>query len=624
MPGKPNPSRPSPKRLSSRLFIYVVVGSAIISVITTVVKVRRAYLAEIEAVKDNLRFLEKSYIPQVNDSLFKLDWEQLQLQLEGMVRLPGIEHLYIRDVSGPDLVVGNNNRTHDLIKKYHLFNMGHPGKKKIGVLVVTASFDAARNRVVSLALFELFLTGLQIALVAAMVLVMIQIMVTRHLQKMAAYAQHLDMNNLESVLQLDRRDIGDELSILVRAIEDMRCRLKEDIELRKVAEKEAANSRKYIDNITNSMPSMLIGIDERGCIVHWNRQAIEATGISVEFAKGQPLTELLPIFKNYQHHLAELSAHDEVAIERKVPFRWKDETGTVDIAFYPLSTAGHRGIVIRVDNITERIRIEEMMIQSEKMLSVGGLAAGMAHEINNPLGGITQSMQVVRNRLKPDNPANVTFAVDLGVSMVDIHRYLEKRSINKLFDSIQDAGQRAATIVRNMLSFSRKSDFSFQPININELLEKTVALAAHDFDLTKQYDFRKIEYLRQYDPALPLIPCQEGEIQQVLLNILKNGAEAMAMINPPRDTPRFILRTTSDHQYVHIDIEDNGPGMSESISTRIFEPFFTTKPPGSGTGLGLSVSYFIITENHNGQMSVSSAIGKGTGFRISLPLAPTV
>jgi signal transduction histidine kinase len=321
--------------------------------------------------------------------------------------------------------------------------------------------------------------------------------------------------------------------------------------------------------------------------------------------------------------MEKLSAYNEVAIERKVPFLWNDEMGTVDIAFYSLNTSGHRGIVIRVDNITERIRIEEMMIQSEKMLSVGGLAAGMAHEINNPLGGITQSMQVIRNRLKPDNPANVKEAVDLGVSMVDIHRYLEKRSINKLFDSIQDAGQRAATIVRNMLSFVRKSDSSFQFIDINELLEKTVALAAHDFDLTKQYDFRKIEYLRQYDPALPLIPCQESEIQQVLLNILKNGAEAMAMTDAPPDIPRFILRTTSDRQHVHIDIEDNGAGMNEAISARIFEPFFTTKPPGSGTGLGLSVSYFIVTENHNGQMSVNSAVGKGTGFRISLPLSST-
>jgi len=285
------------------------------------------------------------------------------------------------------------------------------------------------------------------------------------------------------------------------------------------------------------------------------------------------------------------------------------------------------GAVIRVDDISPRVRIEEMMIQSEKMLSVGGLATGMAHEINNPLAGILQNVQVIKNRTSGFLEKNRKAAEECGTSIETIEMYMQKRGIYPMIETIIESGQRAAQIVGNMLNFSRKSDQKFEPHDICGLLDKTVELASNDYDLKKKYDFRQIKVSREYQSGIPLIPCEPGQIQQVFLNILKNAAFAMnekyKNIPPnPADIyePVFTLRVFMESEMVRVEIEDNGTGMEEKIRRRIFEPFFTTNTVGHGTGLGLSISYFIITENHKGIMTVESIPEKGSKFIIRLPL----
>lgn len=267
----------------------------------------------------------------------------------------------------------------------------------------------------------------------------------------------------------------------------------------------------------------------------------------------------------------------------------------------------------------EKIKLEEMMIQSEKMVSIGGLAAGMAHEINNPLAGILQNTQVIQSRLKNKLPANISAAQELGLNLDDIQAYMEKRDIYKMIDLVLEAGKRAAAIVTNMLSFSRKSISGFLPEDVCELLDKTLDLAGSDYNLKKKFDFKKIKIIKEYADQLPKITCKASEIQQVFFNVLSNGAQAM-MSQEKGVPPCFTLRAGRQENMAVIEIIDNGPGMKEDIRKRIFEPFFTTKEVGEGTGLGLAVSYFIVTENHKGSIEVSSKPSKGTKFMIKLPL----
>ncbi|MCP4150178.1 MAG: PAS domain S-box protein [bacterium] len=396
-----------------------------------------------------------------------------------------------------------------------------------------------------------------------------------------------------------------------------------DITPRKEAEDELFRLRNLLSNIVNSMPSVLVGVDGDSRVTQWNLEAEKATGLSAAEAQGRSLNDVFPQLSGEMEKVR-MAIRNRVAQKDEKIISEKDgETRFADVTVYPLIDNGVEGAVIRIDDVTDRVRIEEMMIQSEKMLSVGGLAAGMAHEINNPLAGILQNVQVMYNRIKGKLPKNQHTAEECGTSMEAIGAYMEKRGLLSMIESIMESGRRAAKIVDNMLSFSRKSESRFEMCSLAVLLDKTIDLASNDYDLKKKYDFRKIDLIRQYDDSAPKVPCESSKIQQVFLNLLKNGAQAMAESKKEDEISHFTLRVIPDENRVRVEIEDNGPGMEESVRKRVFEPFFTTKGVGVGTGLGLSVSYFIVTENHKGTMTVESEMGKGTTFAICLPISNT-
>ena len=385
-------------------------------------------------------------------------------------------------------------------------------------------------------------------------------------------------------------------------------------------EAELARTRNYLSNIINSMPSILVGVDAMCRVTLWNREAEKATGIPARQAEGQPLSFIMP-------RMAPEIEKIESSIQSRIPradyLQIKTDAGeTMDksITTYPLISNGVEGAVVRVDDVTERIKMEKMMVQSEKMMSIGGLAAGMAHEINNPLAGILGYVNNIERRIFKDSDKSRLVASETGVSLENLRAYLRKMEIPRMLDGIHASGTRAARIVYNMLSFSRKSESRFMNHDIKELLDNTLELAANDYDLKKSYDFRAIEIVREYDEDIPPVFCERNELQQVFLNLFKNGAEAMVEKKYVDDRPRFTCRVRLEEDMVVVQIEDNGPGMDARTRERIFEPFFTTKVVGKGTGLGLSVSYFIITDHHDGVLEVDSVLGDWTCFTIRLPL----
>ncbi len=383
---------------------------------------------------------------------------------------------------------------------------------------------------------------------------------------------------------------------------------------------ELNNIRLYLKNIIDSMPSALIGVDPSGRVTHWNKEARRMTRLDADHVEGVAIDKIFSHFSDYLDHVHTAIKKRAPRTIEKVPYERRGKTRYTDIVIYPLIDNGVQGAVIRVDDITDRVRFEEMVVQSEKMASVGGLAAGMAHEINNPLGGIMMGAQNIQRRLSKNLGKNYEVAAQVGTSMDAVAAYMEKRGIYKMLSGILEMGHRASEIVSNMLNFSRKSDSRISSATVNELVDSTIELAASDYNLKKHYDFRHIQIIRDYDTALPQIHCIRTEIQQVLLNLLKNAAQAIAGKNYDNEQPRIRIRTRLKDGMASIEIEDNGPGIDEKIRKRIFEPFFTTKEVGSGTGLGLSVSYFIITNNHGGKMELATRSGKGSRFTIKLPL----
>ncbi len=384
------------------------------------------------------------------------------------------------------------------------------------------------------------------------------------------------------------------------------------------ATKELVALRNMLANIINSMPSILVGIDAEGHVVQWNREAEQITGIESSRAHGKLLKRVFPDFGNEMNQVLDGLGNDIQQRHERIHCEINDDQRMVDLTIYPITAGGADGAVIRLDDVTDRVRIEDMMVQSEKMMSVGGLAAGMAHEINNPLAGILQNLQVMRNRITHTTDRNTSAAESAGTSLEAIQAYMEDRELIKMMDSISEAGRRAAKIVDNMLSFSRKDEAYFAPNDIEEIIERSVELASNDYNLKKRFDFRHIQIIREIDSLDP-IPCESSQIQQVLLNLLSNSAQAIAEDLEGSPEPQITIRLKAEDDMALIEIEDNGPGMDAETRKRAFEPFFTTKDVGHGTGLGLSVSYFIITENHGGTMNLASTLGQGTCFSIRIP-----
>ncbi len=377
--------------------------------------------------------------------------------------------------------------------------------------------------------------------------------------------------------------------------------------------------RSLLFSVVDSMPSIIIGIDMDQQITLLNNEAAQKTGKHYTQIQGKNLYDAFPMLEKVQDLISDSITRETIGKKEKLKVDLDERLFYFDVTIYPLTDKTINGGVIRIDNITERVQMEEVMIQSEKMLSVGGLAAGMAHEINNPLAGIMQSAQVITTRMTDAHPQNEKAALESGTTVEAIKDYAEKRKILKLLSNIRIAGGNAAKIVENMLSFARKGNAQKTNHDAVELFQKVIELSRNDYNLKKRYDFRKIKISREFETEPFDIFCDESKLLQVLFNIIKNAAEVMHDSTDSPDIPQLSVRVFKSGLMAQIEIEDNGPGMDENTRNRIFEPFFTTKDVDKGTGIGLSLAYFIIVDDHGGEMTVDSTLGKGTTFILRLP-----
>ncbi|NJB68413.1 PAS domain S-box-containing protein [Desulfobaculum xiamenense] len=421
-------------------------------------------------------------------------------------------------------------------------------------------------------------------------------------------AEHVTAQGEARVIDFSIKPVSDADGHVVYILAEGR-----DITDRKRAAEETRRLRAVLQNVMDSLPSVLVSVDRQGRLALWNRNAAEVAGLT-EGHLGMPLEQAFALMAERMDRVHAVAAGGEAFVEVAVATNGGERH--VDVAVYPLGA--DKGAVVRIEDVTDRVRIQQRMIQTEKMMSVGGLAAGMAHEINNPLGIILQSGQNLRRRFSEDLPINREVAARHGVDLVGVAAYMQERGIVRYLDAIAEAGQRAARIVSSMLDFTRTPERGRGSFRMNELLDSALALAAGDSGLRTKCGFDAIAIQRQYDPDLPEVPCSRGQIEQVFLNVIRNAAEALSR-GKKGDEPVITVSTAARSGFVRVTVADNGPGMDAQTVRRVFEPFFTTKPPGEGTGLGLSVAYFIVTATHGGRFRVESEPGRGTAFIVELP-----
>jgi two-component system NtrC family sensor kinase len=235
---------------------------------------------------------------------------------------------------------------------------------------------------------------------------------------------------------------------------------------------------------------------------------------------------------------------------------------------------------------------DEVAMQSSKMAALGKMAAGIAHEINNPLAVIGEKAGWMKDLL----------------GMEDLAQSENFQELSDAVNKIEYHVVRAKTVTHRLLGFARRMEPMVEGVNINEILDESIEF------LKNEARYRNIEIQANYAPDLPLTTSDQAQLQQVFLNIINNGIDAIG-----KEGQIIINTRTTKNNEICIEISDNGPGIPKEVLQKIFDPFFTTKEVGKGTGLGLSISYSII-EKLGGRIMVASETGKGTTFTIYLPV----
>ncbi len=376
-------------------------------------------------------------------------------------------------------------------------------------------------------------------------------------------------------------------------------------------------SEQYLVDVYNLIPSIVIGLDMECCILHLNRAAEKFIGCSVDTVMGKPVQSLIPELASYMGLIMLSLETKQFTTFSKVKISLDKTEHFVKIVAYLFEKAG---VTLYINDITEHVFMENVLVQTEKMTTLGTLAAGMAHEINNALSGILQSIQNINRRLDLSNQKNLEIAKENGVSLEQVKKYLEIREITQFMSGMKELGEHASLVVKNVLKFSRRSDNEMVAVDINSLVQDTLSIVLTDYDIKKQLKYNKLIIHNELAENIPKLYCVPSEIEQVLLNLIKNASHALADKTFVDGKATITIRTQAMQDHVRIEVADNGPGVLEQHRQHLFKPFFTTKPIGVGTGLGLSISYYIIVDKHQGKLELESTVGDGATFIIELPI----
>ncbi|HEX5091588.1 MAG TPA: ATP-binding protein, partial [Burkholderiales bacterium] len=592
--------------LARRLIVGIVLVSSAITLVLTALQLYSAYRGELRDLDGSFRQVERVHQMSIAQALWSTNVGLLNLQLQGLVRLPHFEHVEVRE-GGKLWASAGQRRSRELIERRLPLTYAYRGEDiEIGTLTLVAGLDDVYRHLLGEALVLLAGNALKTFVVAVFAFLFFHWLINRHLLGIAAYLRGLDVRGKPAPLALARRARSrpDELDELAAAINDMArnagdaVRALHESEARLRLAGEAANaglwerdlrsrrvmlSPEYLRRIGYAPGELSGDADEWATLIHPEDRARVLATLQ-DCIEGR-----IPSYEA------------EYRLRHKDgSYRWFLSRGAV-LRGDTDRRARLLGVLI---DVTERRRadaareaLEAQLRQAQKMEALGNFAGGIAHDINNVLGAVLGNAELARQDAGPGHPAQESLA------------------------EIRRAALRARDLIQQILAFSRQQQPERRVLSVREVIDDCASLIRATLP-------PGVELSVDAGPDAPNVLADRAQLHQVLMNLCSNAWQALEG-RPGRVSVRFedaqlgldnAGLSLPPGRYLHLSVTDTGKGIDEATRARIFEPFFTTKPVGEGTGMGLAVVDGIVS-SYGGAIRVESAPGRGAAFHVYLPAA---
>ncbi|MDN3576530.1 ATP-binding protein [Chitinimonas viridis] len=650
--------------LSWRLLVFILGFSAFAALFSSGVQLAFNYRQEVSQV--DLRIQQFNYVNQAGlaAAVWNFDRYQISSRLNGLVNLPDIKYAEVADPQGKPMIVAGVKPS-VLPGKVHRLDLTYMDSTglttQVGQLIVIPSLTGVYERVLDYGLLIVAAQSAKTFFVSIFILYIVTQWISRPLTLLSRQIRERHIGNLDQPWHLSRpRWAGenDELNVLVSALNNMQETLRGEVaairHIQSALQQSEERNRALLET-THAVP--WIADCQTAVFSYIGPQCAEILGIETTAWLQADFLLQRTHPDDYALLMTVWQAEETTALQHELRLR-RDDGGEQWVALhggrfaqdgvfrgYLLNIEKQKSAELALHNYQEKLEqqvrertvqlqlrnteltelnnrlasTQSQLLQSEKMASIGQLAAGVAHEINNPIGFVSSNVNTlssyVLDILELLGRYEASQAQLTEQQREDIARFKQnidfeflRQDIDDLLVQSREGLMRVKKIVQDLREFSRlDNQDGWQLVDIHQCIDSTLSIAHNEIKY-------KATVSKDYGD-LPEIYCQPGQINQVLLNLLVNAAQAMQV------SGHIGIRTGVEGEQVWLEISDDGDGIPAEVLPRIFEPFFTTKPVGKGTGLGLSISYGII-QRHRGQIICRSEPGHGTTFRIVLPIQP--
>ncbi|MGL5522510.1 MAG: ATP-binding protein [Aeromonas veronii] len=636
--------------LSYRLLSYILVCSTVLAMIITVLQLAWDYRKDVAVIEDSIGQIEASFLQPITASLWNLDEEQVKVQIEGIMNLPNMQFVMVKEMLGnsevPLLTQGVERESYDISQEFNLIYQG----EIVGKLFVAVSLEQIYQRLIEKSVLIMVSQTIKTLVVSFCILIIIYYLVVRHINRIANYAQKFNLDRLDMVLELEGRPQPrkkpDELDTLVSTLNQMRTRLRDELVARHQAVEQLQQERDFSATLINSANMVICCMEPDLTIASINPAAILLTGyhhqellqhnwldLFVSPAQREELNDILAaegsladkevIMHDQQAHELVLqwtfvSFYDGPNLKYQIGFGYDiTQLKKVEREIIQLNEQLEGKVVERTRSLSEANnqlgkayddlkQAQQTLVESEKMASLGSLVAGVAHEINTPIGISVTASSYLQERVA-DFKSHID-SKQLSRSYLNEFTVNLDESMQLLQGNLRRASELIASFKQVAVDQSSEARYNF---SLADNLHQVVVSLGHKLKKAQ------CEVDIQCDPKLSIFSFP-GSFTQIYSNLILNS------INHGFDNwdkpKKITIKVEQQGEELLIDYSDNGRGIPPEILPRIFDPFVTSKRGQGGSGLGTHIIYNLVVQLLKGRISCASEPGQGAQFHIRLPI----